>query len=92
MDITKGNFASIYLEIDLNKPLKLTIMILGRVLTIEYEGLRRICFKCGQHGHRAEAYIVNNPTSEPGLEVVKSQAGILVHREHTYNPNKPFSP
>lgn len=45
-DVVRGNFTRVCMEIDLNKPMFLYVMIMGRVLKVEYEGLSRICFQC----------------------------------------------
>ncbi|XP_038997982.1 uncharacterized protein LOC120123037 [Hibiscus syriacus] len=70
---TRGRFARICVEIDLNAPLLSKLRIGNKVYNIEYEGLHSICFKCGVVGHRATECLVNQkeshtkkePNSEP---------------------------
>lgn len=49
---TRGKFARVCVEIDLNKPLVPKIYVGGNWQTIEYEGLNLICFKCGHVDHK----------------------------------------
>lgn len=62
--VVRGNFARICVEVDLSKPLKPNMMILGRVLIVEYEGLQKICFHCGYNGY----ILANYPKLAPPLE------------------------
>lgn len=48
----KGRFARVCVELNLNKPLPPNVMVWGRKQPVEYEGLPKICFKCGCHGHK----------------------------------------
>jgi hypothetical protein len=49
---SRGKYARICVEIDLDKPLAPHIIIRGFKLPIEYEGLHMICFSCGKYGHK----------------------------------------
>lgn len=49
---SKGQFARICVEVDLEKPLVSHIVVRGYNLLIEYEGLHLICFSCGKYGHK----------------------------------------
>ncbi|XP_020236355.1 uncharacterized protein LOC109815942 [Cajanus cajan] len=49
---SRGKFAQICVEINLNKKLVSKIDIMGHVLKLEYEELHSICFSCGKYGHR----------------------------------------
>nr|KYP57514.1 Uncharacterized protein At4g02000 family [Cajanus cajan] len=51
---SRGKFARICVEVNLNKKLVSMINVLGYVIKLEYEGLHAICFKCGKYGHRQE--------------------------------------
>lgn len=89
-DVIRGNFARICVEVDLSKPLIPTVMIWGQIITVEYEGLTRICFKCGHYGHRATYY---SPPHEPATASPQSQYGNTASSnvgEPTYAPNNPF--
>lgn len=50
---SRGKYARICLEIDLDKPLKSFLVIRGNKLFLEYEGLHLICFHCIRYGHKA---------------------------------------
>lgn len=50
---SRGQYARICVEMDLDKPLKSFILIRGHRLFLEYEGLHLICFQCGKYGHKA---------------------------------------
>lgn len=92
VDVIWGNFAYIFVEIDLNKPLKPTVMILGRVITVEYEGLTRICFKCGYYGHRAGDCSSGKDTKTTESQQQTRQLTNTSLLEPTYEPNNPFGP
>lgn len=51
---SRGKFARICVEIDLEKPLVSHIGVRGCPLYIEYEGLHSICFRCGRFGHKKD--------------------------------------
>lgn len=50
---SRGQFARICVEMDLEKPLCPFIVIRGHKLLLEYEGLHLICFNCGRYGHKS---------------------------------------
>lgn len=43
---SRGKFAMVYVELDLNKPLSSHFLIDGRIHYVEYEGLHLICYNC----------------------------------------------
>ncbi|KAE8672386.1 PLASMODESMATA CALLOSE-BINDING PROTEIN 3 [Hibiscus syriacus] len=51
---TRGRFARICVEIELNKPLLSKVRIGKYTFNTEYEGLHMICFKCGMVGHKED--------------------------------------
>lgn len=51
---SRGKFAHICVEMDLEKALPSHIVIRGHNLIIEYERLHQICFRCGRYGHKAD--------------------------------------
>ncbi|XP_048596345.1 uncharacterized protein LOC125578102 [Brassica napus] len=51
----RARFARIYVEVNLNKPLKGTVMINGERYWVSYEGISTICSTCGMYGHLAHA-------------------------------------
>lgn len=54
LDVSRGHFARVSVEIDLAKPLVAKFMFKRKVRCLEYEGLHLVCFHCGHYGHRIE--------------------------------------
>ncbi|KAI9112941.1 hypothetical protein K1719_016055 [Acacia pycnantha] len=50
----KGEFARIYVEVDLQKPLLPVFTAFGEDRQLVYEGLHLVCFECGKYGHVKE--------------------------------------
>lgn len=53
---SRGRFARLCIQIDVDKPLITTILIGKLEQLVLYEGIRRLCFGCGRVGHRRESY------------------------------------
>uniref|UniRef100_A0A2N9H4L7 CCHC-type domain-containing protein n=1 Tax=Fagus sylvatica TaxID=28930 RepID=A0A2N9H4L7_FAGSY len=51
---TRGRFARICVQIDLDKPLARTVRVGKTRLAVIYEGIGLLCFHCGRIGHRSE--------------------------------------
>lgn len=51
LEVSRGCFARIYMEIDLSKPLIPMVHILGYNQQVDYAGLHQICFDRGQYAH-----------------------------------------
>lgn len=49
--ISRGKFARVGMEIDLNKPLRSQFRIRGKDWYIQYEGLHNFFFDCGIYNH-----------------------------------------
>ncbi|XP_022569820.1 uncharacterized protein LOC111212545 [Brassica napus] len=47
----RARFARICVEVNLNKPLKGSVLINGERYFVSYEGISAICSKCGMYGH-----------------------------------------
>ena len=58
LKVSRGKFARVCVEINLNKPVKGTVCVEGQWLKIEYEGLHIICTNCGCYGHYSRDCIV----------------------------------
>lgn len=71
MAATRGKFACMCVEVDLNKPLVYLITVMGILPYMEYEGLYHICFGCGRYGHKQELC----PS-----EIAKTREGPEVHQ------------
>ncbi|XVF32012.1 hypothetical protein REPUB_Repub17cG0044700 [Reevesia pubescens] len=52
--VTRGKYARICVEVDLNKPLLPKVRVGKHVQRIQYEGLYTVCFCCEVFGHREE--------------------------------------
>nr|XP_023891501.1 uncharacterized protein LOC112003522 [Quercus suber]POE61883.1 uncharacterized protein CFP56_78342 [Quercus suber] len=59
---TRGRFARLCVQVDVDKPLIDTVLIGRFEQTVTYEGIHRMCFSCGRMGHRQEScpYTVRN--------------------------------
>ena len=51
---TKGKFARLCVQIDVNKPLTTAILIGKFEQPVCYEGIQKLCFGCGRMGHQKE--------------------------------------
>ena len=51
---TRGRFARICVQIDLDKPLARTVRVGKTRLAVIYEGIRLLCFHCVRIGHQSE--------------------------------------
>nr|KYP60277.1 hypothetical protein KK1_015730 [Cajanus cajan] len=51
---SRGKFARICMEVNLNRKLVSMINVMGHIIKLEYEGQHSICFKCGRYGHKQE--------------------------------------
>ena len=67
---TRGRFARLCVQVDVEKPLATAIMIGRLEQQICYEGIHKMCFGCGRIGHRKEQcpHIIRQdpPVSEVG--------------------------
>ncbi|CAN1133320.1 hypothetical protein LINPERHAP2_LOCUS7577 [Linum perenne] len=71
---SRGNFARIYVEVDLSKPLLSKYRLRRRVRRIEYEGFHLICFNCGCYGHNDSDY-----KHQPEAEVTENHTTTFVN-------------
>lgn len=53
LKVERARFTRICVEVNLNKPLKGTVMINGERYCVSYEGISTICSSCGMYGHLA---------------------------------------
>lgn len=53
---SRGKYAHLCVEIDMNAPLLSKFHLRRKILRIEYEGIHKICIKCRCYGHRTEVY------------------------------------
>ena len=51
---TRGRFACIYVQLDVDKPLARTIRVGKAKLAVVYEGIGQLCFHCGKIGHHLD--------------------------------------
>lgn len=55
LSVSRGKFARVCVEVDLNKPLKSIYMLMNKFWNIQYEGLHTLCFKCERYGHTKDS-------------------------------------
>ena len=67
---TKGKFAILCVQIDVNKPLVTTFLIGKFEQSVCYEGIQKLCFGCGRVGHRKDIcpYIIRQESSAERTE------------------------
>ncbi|KAK9983866.1 hypothetical protein SO802_033391 [Lithocarpus litseifolius] len=73
---TRGRYAGLCIQVDINKPLITSIVLGGREQPICYEGIQRLCFACGRIGHRREVcpYVVRASSSPERVDTAKKNA------------------
>nr|POE60561.1 uncharacterized protein CFP56_66079 [Quercus suber] len=78
---SRGRFARICVQIDVDKPLVTAVLIGKFEHTVCYEGIQKLCFSCGRIGHRKDScpYTIRPdqvPTEEATeeAEVLRSRA------------------
>lgn len=84
---SRGQYARICVDIDLEKPLKSFILTRGHKLCLEYEGLHLICFHCGRYGHKF-GQCDRVPEASKVLSPEPSQVMVNVNHEGTPNGAK----
>ena len=50
--VSRGHFAYMCMEIDLEKPLISKFQLMRKTRKIEYEGIHLVCFSCGRFNHQ----------------------------------------
>ncbi|GAU41147.1 hypothetical protein TSUD_190470 [Trifolium subterraneum] len=86
LDVKRGRFARVCVEIDLNKPVISKVWIKGHWYKVEYEGLHRICTKCGCYGHLGRD--CKKPSTSTVVAAVSGVRGIPEQQLAT--PNTPL--
>ena len=73
---SRGRYAKICVQVNLNNPLIRTILIGRLVQAVVYEGISTLCFSCGRVGHNSEAcpYTIKAPTSKCQMEDTDGQS------------------
>ena len=68
---TRGGYARLCIQIDLNKPLISSIQVGRLVQKVLYEGISSLCFYCGKLGHKQEncGLKVRKPSGEDEAQV-----------------------
>ena len=65
---SRGRFARICVQVDVEKPLVTAILIGKREQPVCYEGIHKLCFECGRIGHRKDLclYAFRQPSPSKG--------------------------
>lgn len=67
--MTRGKYARLCVEIDLNAPLLAMFEIKNHIYKIEYEGLHLLCMACGKFGHHKDHCANREEIDTPAGEV-----------------------
>ena len=70
---TRGKFARLCIQIDIDKPLTRTVRVGKTRLAVIYEGVSLLCFHCGKIGHRREWCPIRTP-EETEIPVANEQS------------------
>lgn len=85
-DVARGMFARVCVEIDLDRPLLPSVMIMGRVVQVEYEGLTKMCFLCGRLDHKIETCPKSAPPETPETQPVRMEESRNEGQSGPYGP------
>uniref|UniRef100_A0A2N9FPJ3 CCHC-type domain-containing protein n=1 Tax=Fagus sylvatica TaxID=28930 RepID=A0A2N9FPJ3_FAGSY len=72
---TRGRFARICVQLDVDKPLARTIRVGKAKLAVVYEGIGQLCFHCGRIGHRLD-WCPSRSLAVPATNSPNSQAEV----------------
>ena len=87
---TRGRFARLCVQIDVDKPLVTTIMIGRLEQMVSYEGIQKLCFGCGRLGHSKESCPYTIRQEPPSTEVQMEVGVVEVEGSHeNYKANSP---
>lgn len=90
VDTGRGRYARVCVELKLNQPLVPNVLVLGRKQLVEYEGLPKICFKCGCHGHIMENCGTTRSDKSAANSVVGDKGPDTTTRGSVENPFGPW--
>ncbi|XP_013654546.1 uncharacterized protein LOC106359378 [Brassica napus] len=90
LKVERAKFARICVEVNLNKPLKGTVMINGERYCVSYEGISTICSSCGMYGHLAytcpRKVLVEAPTNVIPQVTMPQKTNEVVGMEAEFTP------
>ena len=66
----RGRFARLCIQVDVTKPLVITIKIRKIKQPVCYEGIQKLCFNCGRMGYKQENYPYSIHRDVPPKETV----------------------
>lgn len=80
LDVRRGSFARVCLEVDLSKPVVGKVWLNGFWYKVEYEGLHRICTNYGFYGQLArDCKTGNEVVAQAEAQVVSGQAKVIAN-------------
>ncbi|MBA0812807.1 hypothetical protein Gohar_026743, partial [Gossypium harknessii] len=56
------------IQVNIEDPLRLFIVIQGRKQMLQYEGIDKVCFSCGRIGHRRASCLISYPNLTMGTK------------------------
>ncbi|GLT49359.1 hypothetical protein SLA2020_229220 [Shorea laevis] len=97
---TRGKFARVCIEVDLSQPLPSSVdldleELPQSLIPVEFEGLHKICFHCGEFGHTEDycrfknpgkSSTVNNPSSKAMIELTQTLKPNPEDNDMTFGP------
>lgn len=90
INVTRGRYARVCVKLNLQKLWVPVLNVMGRRQVVEYEGLYRLCYKCGQFGHRMDQC----PTTTNQNVEGEVTSGVGMHKESPARSTSknPFGP
>lgn len=84
-----GRYARVCVELNLEGKLAPNVLVWGHKQPVEYEGLHKICFKCGRHGHKKEHCEPLREDGDPAAPSTSTSTRPFVDQA---TPDNPFGP
>lgn len=87
---TRGKFASVCIELEINKPLSSHYRMRGKTWRLQYEGLRDLCLIGGKYGYKEEKCPLQTTktpsTEDPRMEKVNVNSESQQEQQSSFEP------